>query len=384
MNLKPLKILIVYDCIYPESLGGVEHRNYQLAKYLGDRHYDITLAGWTKNNQSSLQNVSILPLNFRSSLYNQEGKRTALISLKFAFSLFFLPWQKYDLILTDNIPYIHLFPLLLLTFINRKKVIITWHEYWAKYWQKYIKNQSWIIFFILEILAVQLGQKVIAVSQFTANRLSKYRINKSPIIIVYNGVNLKQIISVTKHLKKSDFSLVYVGRLIKEKRVDLLIQAMAKLPPNLHHVTLKIIGEGKERNNLENLVNQLNLGDQISFTGGLNDINQVWQQLAIAKIAIQPSEREGFGMFPLEAMAVGTPVIYCNSLESAVSEIVRDGIEGIAVNSNAEDLALAIANLLNNDEQWQRLSKNAEIRSKNFDWEKITDKMESIFKEILD
>lgn len=378
------KILIVYDCIYPESLGGVEHRNYQLSKYLSQKGYSITLSGWTKTSKSPLEKVAILPLPFSQSLYNQEGKRTALTSLKFALAILNLPLSKYDIILSDNIPYIHLFPLVLLSFFQGKKLVITWHEYWGKYWQKYIKGLSWILFFFMEFLAAQLGKDVICVSEFTAQRLQKNRLRKKNLKIIPNGVNLETIIAITKHTKKDAPPLIYAGRLMKEKRVNLLLEAIAKLNLNTNKIILQIIGDGPDRDRLEYLVKDLKIDQQVKFLGQLSTIEEVWQHLAQAKIAIQPSEREGFGMFPLEAMAVGTPVIYCHSQESAVSYLVRDGVEGIAVNSDSNSLAIAISSLLKNEEEWLRLSKNAQKRSKSFDWGKISDELESLFYELLD
>ena len=381
---KKLKILFVYDCIYPESLGGVEHRNYQLAKYLSKKEHIITLAGWTKKSTSPLENVQVLSLPLRESLYNQEGKRTALTSIKFALAVCTLPVQNYDVIVTDNIPYLHLFPLVFLSKIKQKKLIITWHEYWGKYWQKYIKGLSWILFFIIELVTAQLGKKVIAVSEFTAEKLQKNRLRKNKIQVIPNGVNLEAIVKVTENLKRNGPPLIYAGRLMAEKRVNLLLEAIVALKLDSPEIILQIIGDGPFRDNLENLASKLKISNQVRFVGRLSTIEEVWQQLAQAKIAIQPSEREGFGMFPLEAMAVGTPVIYCQSDESAVSEIVRDNMEGIAVNSHPEELAMAISTLLNNESEWHRLSNNARLRSKNFDWLNITAQIECLFYDILD
>ncbi len=369
---KSLKILIVYDCIYPESLGGVEFRNNQLSKFLTKLGHHITLAGWTKTNQSPLENVEIFPLPWQDSLYNQEGKRTALTSLKYALATMTIPVQNFDVVLTDNIPYIHLFPLYILCLIKRKPLFITWHEYWGKYWQKYIKGVSWIVYFVIEFLAVQLGKKIITVSQFTAKRLQKNRLFSSQITIIPNGVNLTSIVESTKNISREGSLFIYAGRLMKEKRINLLLEAVAQLnfPPD--QIILIIVGDGPEKDNLESLTVKLGISNQVQFLGRLTTIEKVWQEIAKAKIAVQPSEREGFGIFPLEAMAVGTPVIYCDSSESAVGEIVRDGLEGICTPPNSKDLALAMRDLLDNQEKWTQLSNNAQIRSKIYDWEHIT------------
>lgn len=376
---KKLKILFIYDCIYPDSLGGVEFRNYQLAKFLIEKGHQITLAGWVKEKKHPL-NVEIIALPFAEKLYNSLGQRTALISLKYAFAILTLPLQKFDIIFVDNIPYIHLFLLILWTKIINKKVIITWHEYWGKYWQFYIKNWTWLIYYNIEILAAQLGNKVICVSEFTAEKLRKARRKSDEIEIVSNGINLDFISSLNSQNINDTPPLIYAGRLIKEKRVDLLLKAIAIFIEKYHYqgVILQIIGEGNTQQDLENLANKLGILDKVKFRGKLETIEEVWQEISQAKIAIQPSLREGFGIFPLEAMALGISVIYCHSQESAVKEIVRDGIEGIAVNPDEHDLSEAIAKLLYNESEWQRLSNNGKVRAKSFDWQEIADKLEKI------
>lgn len=376
---KNLKIIFIYDCIYPDSLGGVEFRNYQLAKFLIEKGHNITLAGWVKEKKHPL-NVTIIPLPFAEKLYNSLGQRTAFISLKYAFAILTLPLKKFDIIFVDNIPYIHLFLLILWTKILNKKVVITWHEYWGKYWKSYIKNWTWFIYYNIEILAAQLGNKVICVSEFTAEKLRKARRKSDEIEIVSNGINLDFISSLDSAHINDTPPLIYAGRLIKEKRIDLLLKAVRIFSEiyNYQGVILQIIGEGNNREELEKLAQKLGILDIVIFRGKLETIEEVWQEISQAKIAIQPSLREGFGIFPLEAMALGIPVIYCHSQESAVKEIVRNGMEGIAVNPDEHDLSEAIAQLLYNESQWQKLSKNGKIRAKSFDWQEIANKLEKI------
>ncbi|WP_066119761.1 glycosyltransferase family 4 protein [Geminocystis sp. NIES-3709] len=386
-NRKELKIIFIYDCVYPESLGGIEQRNYQLGKFLGEKGHKITFTGWTtQKNHPRLNDVEIIPLPWAEKLYNNEGQRTGLTSLKFSLAILTLPLHKFDVILTDNIPYIHLFFLTIWAKIIRKKVIITWHEYWGKYWSIYIKNWSWFIFYFIEFLSAQLGQKVISVSEFTAQKLKKSRLKSDTIEIVYNGINLNYISSLNFAKNSNKPPLIYAGRLMKEKRVDLLLKAVALFVEdnNYSGVILQIIGDGIVRQELENLAHKLGILDKVKFTGKLDTIEQVWQEISQAKIAIQPSLREGFGIFPLEAIALGTPVIYCRSKESAVSEIVRDGIEGIAVDGEINELRNAIENLLYNESELKRLSDNGKLRAKSFDWEKIAHKLEQICFDFLE
>lgn len=378
-----LKILLLYDCIYPESLGGVEHRNYHLAKALANQGHHITLAGWCQNTDQPFPRVKVLPMLFRTKLYNQAGQRSALTSLKFALATISLNLDQFDIIETANIPYIHLIPLFLRCAIKKKPLVVSWYEYWGHYWREYKGVLSAPLYRGIEWLCAQIGKEVNASSSLTAERLRKHRLNSSEIRIIPCGVWLEQIQSASHKPKLNSPPLLYAGRLMKEKRIDLLLKAVQKIRLQREQVILSIIGDGPDRHRLEALTEQLGISNRVVFLGRLPTIDDVWHQLACARIAIQPSSREGFGLFPLEAMALGIPVIYCESTENAISSLVRDGIEGICTLPNADALASAIEKLLNDRKLWTRLSENAKKRAENYDWSKIAQQIEAFFYEAL-
>jgi glycosyltransferase involved in cell wall biosynthesis len=98
---------------------------------------------------------------------------------------------------------------------------------------------------------------------------------------------------------------------------------------------------------------------------------ELWSALATAELAVQPSEREGFGLFPLEAMALGLPVVYCESPESAVGELVRDGREGLACAPDADALARALEGLLAAPERRRQLAEAARRRAEEYSWDRV-------------
>ena len=103
---------------------------------------------------------------------------------------------------------------------------------------------------------------------------------------------------------------------------------------------------------------------------------EVWRHLGRARIAVQPSEREGFGLFPLEAMAAGLPVVYCESPESAVPELVRDGVEGVCAAPEPAVLAAVLDRLLTDEAEWSRLRRNALERAAGYDWDEVARRIE--------
>jgi glycosyltransferase involved in cell wall biosynthesis len=183
--------------------------------------------------------------------------------------------------------------------------------------------------------------------------------------------------------------LLYAGRLLTHKRLDLLLGAVARLSamPAAAGIPggplLTIFGEGPDRPRLERLAAELGIADRVVFRGHVATSEEVWRELGRARLAVQPSAREGFGLFPLEAMAAGLPVVYCESPESAVAELVRHGIEGIATPPDPEALAAGIATLLADPGAHARLAEAAHTRAAQYDWGEIARQIEEVCERLL-
>jgi glycosyltransferase involved in cell wall biosynthesis len=338
------------------------------------------LAGWRNVAESNGQ--PILDMQFRSKIYGPSGKRSPIASLRFAAACLFLPIRQFDVIETANIPYMHIIPLAVRCRLAGKPLVITWHEYWGAYWRSYVGPARAPVFAAMEWLSAQLGRSVTAVSSFTANRLRAHRLGVRDVAIIPCGIPLDRIRSATAGAKREPATLVYAGRLIPEKRVDLAIDS-------LRHTTrsspvLKIIGDGPDRPRLEALVRDLRLNDRVRFIGRLASPDEVWREIARARIAVQPSSREGFGMFPLEAMACGTPVICCESSESAVPDLIGDGERGYCAPATPASLAETIDMIMESDEMWGRMSTNAIRFAETYGWETIGEAVEMLFFTVLD
>jgi glycosyltransferase involved in cell wall biosynthesis len=173
--------------------------------------------------------------------------------------------------------------------------------------------------------------------------------------------------------------LVFVGRLVAHKRLELLVSAVARLrPPSDGSPILTILGDGPDHDHLQRLLTDLGVSDRVRLVRRLEGRDEVFALLASARIAVQPSAREGFGLFPLEALATGLPVVFCASPESAVGELVRDGVEGLCVAADPNALAEALERLLGDEASISRLGRHAERRAREFEWEKIAARFEEI------
>ena len=97
-----------------------------------------------------------------------------------------------------------------------------------------------------------------------------------------------------------------------------------------------------------------------------------------AQIAVQPSAREGFGLFAVESLAAGLPVVHCESPDSAIGELVRTGREGVATPPDPAALAQALDRLLSDPAERARLRAAALARAEDFDWGPLAARFEDL------
>jgi glycosyltransferase involved in cell wall biosynthesis len=173
------------------------------------------------------------------------------------------------------------------------------------------------------------------------------------------ATNARDTLGITEDKKIIGF----VGRLDSCKGVDLLINAAAILRKKdpLYH--LVIVGHGAQRNRLEQLVLQLGLQENVTFTGLCKNPAEV---ISAFDIAVVPSRREAFGIAAIEFMRMKIPVIA--SPVGGLLEVVQHNETGILLDDlGAENIALAVTSLMQDNALREKLIENAEFFSRKFD-----------------
>jgi len=210
-------------------------------------------------------------------------------------------------------------------------------------------------------------KKIITVSKGIEKKLNNnYNLKKTKTI--YNPIDLKLIKQKLLAQKPMDFDYILaVGRLCKLKGFDILINAFAK--SNLKNkIKLIILGEGKERNNLEKLIDELDLKSQVLLYG---KVDNPFIYMKHATFFVLSSRSEGFGIVIIESLACETPVIATNC-ESGPSEIIENGENGILVPvEDVESLKVAMDELFFNKELQVKLKTNAGRSVKKYDIENV-------------
>jgi len=161
-----------------------------------------------------------------------------------------------------------------------------------------------------------------------------------------------------------------VGRLDEVKRFDLLIREFAKLHGRAEQWTLRIAGDGKERENLEGLIKELGAEDFISLLGRL-DSTEVEREMLSASIYAMTSSSEGFPFVLLEAQSCALPVVAFD-VRVGPGAILRDGENGFLVPEGEHEMfRTRLKELMDDGELWKRVSDNAKETADGFSMEKV-------------
>jgi GalNAc-alpha-(1->4)-GalNAc-alpha-(1->3)-diNAcBac-PP-undecaprenol alpha-1,4-N-acetyl-D-galactosaminyltransferase len=173
--------------------------------------------------------------------------------------------------------------------------------------------------------------------------------------------------------------ILAVGRLSREKGMDLLVSAFSRITER-HGFVLRIAGEGDERTRLEARIRELGLQADVELLGRRNDIYSLYEE---ASFLVLPSRYEGFGMVLVEAMSFGCPVVAFDC-PCGPAEIIRDDIDGLLVpNGDVTALAAAMERMMSDEALRLRLGlAGPEVRQR-FGIDKIAGMWDALFTKVL-
>ena len=374
-----MRIAYVYDAVYPEITGGVERRVWELARRLVARGHEVHLFGmhlWKGEKTIVREGVFLHGICRPYRLYNK-GKRRFFPSLIFgAVTFFALLRERFDVVDCQQFPYLSAFTAALSCKISGSPLIITWHEVWGDYWYEYL-GSSGAAGKCIERIVARIPAYTIAVSKTTRDGLTALT-DERDIAIIPNGISSAEIDSVPPSEVESD--LIFVGRLIREKHVDVLIDAIALIKDRFPDIRCLIIGDGPERRNLELRAKERGIVENIVFTGFFHSSDDVISRLKSSRVFVFPSTREGFGISVLEALACGLPVVTVDHPKNASKAFISDGCGALST-LDAGDLSAQIQAVLEEKgNDWSRCC----MRAREYEWENITDLVENYYRRVHD
>lgn len=222
-------------------------------------------------------------------------------------------------------------------------------------------------------LVLKKFQWIIAVSKNDEALFSRI---SSRVTYVPNGIDVKDFSRAKRKEEKN--SLLFVGRLSKNKRVDNLIRMVYFLKKEIPDVKLYVVGEDWEDilKDLKKIVEELELEENIFFSGAVKDRRVLLDYYSRSQIFVSASQYEGFGISVLEAMASGM-VVAVNDID-AFKNFIKNGENGFILDySNPKEAALTIARIINTDKT--NIRTEARKTSESYDWRKLAEKIEKIY-----
>jgi len=192
--------------------------------------------------------------------------------------------------------------------------------------------------------------------------------------VIPNPILSEQVIKKSRAFQVSYdcFTIVTIGRLNPQKGYDLLIEAVARLS-SIYDFELVIIGEGPQKKELEMLIKKLKVENYVKLLGYQEN---PYPYLKASDLFISSSRTEGYPLVLLEALVLHKAIIATNIKGN--SEILNHGEAGLLCNCTVDDIAAALASVLNGSISIQTLEKQSEQRAKQLDMQQILDKIEAL------
>lgn len=187
--------------------------------------------------------------------------------------------------------------------------------------------------------AFKISKKIFTVSEFSKERITHFFGNKKPVIVAYNGIRADLLKCSTFNAPKYNFPyLIFVGNLKKHKGIDILLKAVENTDAKL-----VVVGASANMRTVDNQVIKMLKNNKNVILEGQVDNQSLFSLIANAKVLVQPSRYEGFGIPPLEALFLGTNAIVSDI--PVFKEVYGELPVTFFIDGNAVDLQNKILNL---------------------------------------
>jgi glycosyltransferase involved in cell wall biosynthesis len=341
-----MRVCVVYDCLFPYTVGGGERWYRNLAERLAAEGHEVTyltLRQWKRGERVVLdERVRVLAAGPRMQLYTKAGRRRILPPLVFGLGVLLhllRNGRRYDVVHSSAFPYFSLLAAALVRPLMRFDLVVDWFEVWSSsYWRDYLGGVGGRVGALVQRLCAHVPQQAFCFSELHARRLREEGL-RGPVTV------LRGLYSETTEVvppRDADPLVLFAARLIPEKQVTLGVAAMALAAPRIEGLRGEFFGDGPERSALEEAIIEHRL-DGIVSARGFADAGTLDAEMRRALCMLLPSRREGYGMVVVEAAARGTPSVVVAGEDNAATELIEEGVNGtIAPSSDPQALADAI------------------------------------------
>ena len=339
-----MRILVVYDCLFPDTIGGGERWYRTLVERLAAEGHEVTyltLRQWDRESPPDLAGVDVRVAGPRMALYGG-GRRRIGPPLVFGAGVLWHLLHRgrhYDVVHTASFPFFSLLAAALVRPLHRYGLVVDWFELWSRaYWRDYLGAAAGPIGWAVQALCLRVPQRAFTLAEATAARLRAAGVHGDVEVLT----GLQDVPPAASAPAAAGPVVVFAGRHIPEKRAPALVRAFAALRERAPELRLTVYGDGPDRAEVLALIESEGLRG-VASAPGFVEREELEASLASALCMVLPSRREGYGLVVVEAAARGVPSVVVADPDNAATELVDEGENGfIAASAGPQDIADAI------------------------------------------
>lgn len=380
-----MKVLITTD-VYAPIISGVVTSIMNLNEELVKMGHEVRILTLSLDKYSSKKDNVYYIKSFGINVYpNLRG--TVSFNDKYLKEL--LEWSP-DIIHSQS----EFFTFVMAKRISRKlniPIVHTYHTMYEHYTDYVVKNKT-VGKKLVSTFSKEFSKKVdvmIAPTEKVRESLKCYGVEKA-IEVIPTGINFekfktrisadeKDCIKESMGIRKENKIILSVGRLGAEKNINEILQNFPLLMKKHNNLTMLIVGDGPQRNFLEQQTIDLNIRNNVIFTGMIPP-ELVANYYQIADIFVSASESETQGLTYLEALANGLPQV-CK-YDKCLEGVLVSGFNGFTY-KDPQDFIEEIDTLLNDHALWSQMSVNAELSAKRFGARSFVHTVENLYQNVI-
>jgi glycosyltransferase involved in cell wall biosynthesis len=325
-----MRICLVYDCLFPWTVGGAERWMRAVAEALAAAGHDVTYLTrqqWADGEEPEIPGVRVVAVSPYEELYGADGNRTIGQALRFGRGVgrhLAAHRGAYDVVHVSTAPFFGLLAAGLVRRYGRYRLASDWFEVWSDaYWREYLGPVKGRVAALVQRTCARLRQEAFCSSLLHARRLKELGLRGEPTVLrgMWTGPTEPQAPRPAEPLA------VFAGRMIPEKHAPAVVPAVLAARERIPELRATIFGDGPQLGDVRTAIAAAGAQDVIDAPGFV-EAQRLEDTMARAACLILPSTREGYGLVVVEAASMGVPSVLVDAPDNAATEHIVEGVNG--------------------------------------------------------